>query len=377
MVDLRLAVDEVPQEFRETRALLHDLQIGLGAVDRALDLGAVAHDAGIVHQRVDLLRIVARDLLGLEIVEGLSEIVALAQDRDPRQAGLETVEDQLFVQRAVVIFRHAPFGVVIGDVERIFARPRAARLAVGMQARGELAAHATVCFGGVRTSFGSVRRIASPPDDSFSAGVERVGDAIGPDQRDAVAAGGRTHGADRLVAGENGDAGFRREIFQRDPHGAGARGAAMLHPRHHFLADIAALVEIDAVQAVHVGLVRKRIAVHEVEPAARHAVHDAMRLIGGFVDQIGADQIGHLLLQFFGNENAPAERLVARIGERKVGLHGGLAVPHRQHAEAVGEVFDRDLGAQLVETELVGEALRQRARRIDQEPAAMAARAPP
>src|SRR5207342_1439684 len=130
--------------------------------------GEVAHDAGIVHQRGDLLRIVARDFLGLEIVEGLSAILALAQDRDPRKASLETVEDQLFIQRAVVIFRHAPFGVVIGHVERIFARPRAPGLTVGVQARGKFAAHATVCFGGVRTSFGSVRRIASPPEESFN-----------------------------------------------------------------------------------------------------------------------------------------------------------------------------------------------------------------
>ena len=157
-----------------------------------------------------------------------------------------------------------------------------------------------------------------------------------------------------------------------DPHDARARGAAMLHPRHHFLSDIAALVEIDAVQAVHIGLVRKRVAVHEIEPAARHACGDAMRLIGVTVDEVGADQVGHLLLQFFGNENAPAERIVARVGEGEIGLHGGLAVPYRQYAEAVGEVFDRDLGAQLVEAELVGEALRQRARRIDQEAAAMA-----
>ncbi len=57
-----LAVDEVPQEFGEARAFFHDLQIGLGAVDGAFDLGAVAHDAGIVHQRVDFLVAVARDL---------------------------------------------------------------------------------------------------------------------------------------------------------------------------------------------------------------------------------------------------------------------------------------------------------------------------
>jgi hypothetical protein len=52
---------------------------------------------------VNLLVGVARDLLGLEVVEGAAEIVALAQDRNPRQPGLEAVQDQLLIKRAVVI----------------------------------------------------------------------------------------------------------------------------------------------------------------------------------------------------------------------------------------------------------------------------------
>jgi hypothetical protein len=46
----------------------------------------------------------------------------------------------------------------------------------------------------------------------------------------------------------------------------------------------------------------------------------------------------------------------------------------RLHAHSIGDVLHRDLGAQLVEAELVGEVLRQRAGRIDQETAAMAGR---
>ena len=146
----------------------------------------------------------------------------------------------------------------------------------------------------------------------------------------------------------------------------------MLHARHDFLPDVTALVEIDAVQAIHVGLVRERVAIHEVEPAARNAAGDAMGFVGGAVDQIGADQVGDLLREFLGNEYAPAERGVARIGKRQIGHHGGIAVPGREHAEAVGQVLDRDLGAQPVEAELVGERLRQRARAVEQEAAAMA-----
>src|SRR6266481_5940746 len=112
-IDLRLAVDEVPQQPREAGALLHRVEIGARGEDRALDLQPVAHDAGILHQLLDLFRRVARDFRGLEAVEGAAEIVAFAQDGDPGQPGLEAVENELLVERAVVVFRHAPFLVVI------------------------------------------------------------------------------------------------------------------------------------------------------------------------------------------------------------------------------------------------------------------------
>ena len=66
---------------------------------------------------------VARDLVRIEVVEGAAEIVALAQDRDPREPRLEAVENELLEQRAVVALRHAPLLVVIGDVERILFGP--------------------------------------------------------------------------------------------------------------------------------------------------------------------------------------------------------------------------------------------------------------
>src|SRR5437868_5580387 len=110
---------------------------------------------------MDFPGVVARDLCWLEIVERPSEIVALAQDRDPGQAGLEPVEDEFLKKRPVVVFRHTPLGVVVGHVERVFAGPRAPRLAIGMQARR--AAHATVCFVADRTESASARRSPRPP----------------------------------------------------------------------------------------------------------------------------------------------------------------------------------------------------------------------
>lgn len=76
-VDLRFAVYKVPEEFREARALFHDLQIRLRRQHCAFDLHPVPYDAGILHQRLDLLLVVARDFFGLKIRESAPEILAL------------------------------------------------------------------------------------------------------------------------------------------------------------------------------------------------------------------------------------------------------------------------------------------------------------
>ena len=48
-----------------------------------------------------------------------------------RQPGLRAFEDQQLEQRAVVVHRHAPLGVVVGDVERVVAAPGAALKGAG------------------------------------------------------------------------------------------------------------------------------------------------------------------------------------------------------------------------------------------------------
>ena len=126
------SVDEIPQEARESAALLDD-EPGARAGNRRLDLGAVAHDAGVEHQRLDLRLVEAGDHRRIEAREGLTEVLALAQDGDPGQPRLEAVENEFFEQRPVVEFRHAPFRVVVRDIEGIGAGPPAAGLMVGME----------------------------------------------------------------------------------------------------------------------------------------------------------------------------------------------------------------------------------------------------
>src|SRR5262249_7550342 len=104
----------------------------------------------------------------LEAVKGAAEVVALAQDRDPGQPGLKAVEHQFLEQRAIIVLRHAPFLVVIGDVQRILLRPGAADEAVGMAKRSAHRAALPSPGKGKRAQDGLTSRISASPAISGS-----------------------------------------------------------------------------------------------------------------------------------------------------------------------------------------------------------------
>src|SRR5947209_4040563 len=100
----------------------------------------------------------------------------------------------------------------------------------------------------------------------------------------------------------------------------------MLHARHDLLADEAALVEIDAMELVHVGLMRKRIAIHEIKAAARYPERDAVPLECGRRDQRGAEVGRRLGGEMRRQNDAMAERRQARIAIAQSVFRHGLAL---------------------------------------------------
>ena len=66
-----------------------------------------------------------------------------------------------------------------------------------------------------------------------------------------------------------------------DPHHALPHHGLVLHARHHLLADEAALVEVDAVEQVEIGLVRKGVAERIVVAGLGHAEGDAVGVVVG------------------------------------------------------------------------------------------------
>ena len=119
-------------------------------VDRGLDLPAVADDRRVAEQALDVARAELGDRGGVEARERAAERLALAQDRHPREPGLEALETELLEQPAVVDDGQAPLAVVVGAVVRVGApAPPAAGDAVLVpdEAFGERHQRTTISIG--------------------------------------------------------------------------------------------------------------------------------------------------------------------------------------------------------------------------------------
>ena len=279
-VDLRAPVEEAPQERRQGCVRCCELQQRARVVDGGLDLEPVAHDAGIGHQAGDVLGAVAGDALGVEAVEGAAEILALLQDRQPRQAGLEAFQHQLLEQRAVVGLAARPTprrGSAHRSDRRCRPRGSARSSDRWLSPHGASAAAAGARSKVAQSGLRSV--IATPPAVSACAlglGLRR---AIEPQRAPAPAVPATEPtvpiaAAPALISAPGGE---RRLALDR--HHALAHAGAVLHAAHHLLADEAALGEGDAVELVEVGLVREGIAEGVVLAALGHAERDAMRVV--------------------------------------------------------------------------------------------------
>ena len=106
--------------------------------------------------------------------------------------------------------------------------------------------------------------------------------------------------------GVPGAAGVGQHLDARDPL---AGGPAMFHARDDLLADIAALFEIDAVEEVEVRVVRKRVAIDEIDAALRDAGADAQAPRTALAVPV-ADRDRLRARQ----NRAPAEAGIARVG---------------------------------------------------------------
>jgi len=111
----RLAVYEAPDVFIKAAEFALHCEKSDGVADRGVDLELIADDAVVRQQRCDLTLIVLCDFLRVEAVECGAIVIAFSEDGFPAKTGLSSFENQKLKETVVVVNRHAPFFVVIGD----------------------------------------------------------------------------------------------------------------------------------------------------------------------------------------------------------------------------------------------------------------------
>src|SRR5258705_8266124 len=113
-----LAADERPDVGVKAAEDALNQTEGFGVLDRAHNLQSVANDAGILEQSLNSRRCEPRHLGWIEPNERLAIRFPLLEDRLPAKARLRTFQRQELEQDVVVVNRHTPLGVVVGDAER-------------------------------------------------------------------------------------------------------------------------------------------------------------------------------------------------------------------------------------------------------------------
>jgi len=83
-------------------------------------------DSGVLEQAIDVARTEPGHGVEVEAAKRAAERVALAEDDEPAQAGLESFQADLLEEPPPVTHGHSPFAVVVAAVERIAVAPEAA-----------------------------------------------------------------------------------------------------------------------------------------------------------------------------------------------------------------------------------------------------------
>src|SRR5438552_3098623 len=128
----RSPVDEAPYVCVERAEILLHGEEGARVLDRGRDFHPVPDDAWVGEEAAGVAGPEASHPLGVEARIGAAVALAPREDGEPREPGLRSLEDQELEHRPVVVDRHAPLLVVVGNVERpLRPGPRAASLLAG------------------------------------------------------------------------------------------------------------------------------------------------------------------------------------------------------------------------------------------------------
>ena len=113
---LGLSADKTPEISVEAAKLFLDDAKRFRILNRGRDLQPVSHDPGVIQEPFDIACAIARNFFRAKVVERFSIIFAFLENGRPAESGLRAFENQKFKQLSIVMDRHAPFLIVIGNV---------------------------------------------------------------------------------------------------------------------------------------------------------------------------------------------------------------------------------------------------------------------
>src|SRR5713101_2983075 len=113
------AAHELPHVAGEAATLALNDKEGAGIGDRGLDLGAIAYNAVVLHQALNICFRELRQLGGIEARKHSAVGLALSENGEPAQTRLRSLEDQKLEKPTIVVLGHTPLLIVVADVQRI------------------------------------------------------------------------------------------------------------------------------------------------------------------------------------------------------------------------------------------------------------------
>ncbi len=123
LVDDGFVPCELPDVAVEGIEFFLHFQEGPGVGDGSPDFVVVADDALVLQERLDLRLVVAGHNLRIEFSEGFAEVFPFFENGQPTQPRLKRVQYQKLKELTLVVNRHAPFGIMVFDHERMVVGP--------------------------------------------------------------------------------------------------------------------------------------------------------------------------------------------------------------------------------------------------------------
>jgi hypothetical protein len=140
-----------------------------------------------------------------------------------------------------------------------------------------------------------------------------------------------------------------------------------MHSGDDLLPHIAPFLEIDAIERVVAGFVRKSLPEGIVEANLRNRQSDAVTVVGGLAIRCDRNQCGGQGAGALDDETAPERRMARVVNSYDKVLGRGFRIrpPTGADDQRIGTIADIDLGPQLVERKPFDEVVDMTARAID------------